>query len=299
MRYKTIVVAILLCAGLTMVRAVDAPSDPAAASKSSIDKVAEKAEATAVAEEPVLPEKNSTEYWVVRSVAMTEFIPLLTKKRTELKKKAQLLADYLVKIGKADEFAALKMPVTYDAKVYTDILQIGEAFAQMNMEMPKERPSWDVLVEIAMKYVIYEGYWPTDVEEGEDAILYIEMCRKKEEYGQKVRKDIRVMLDQAAKVWFYLDSIGQLKNFKAYAADLILRQKTGKAREKAIYAQAHQEETIAQTRARQQRKFEDAEDRASFRSNRRERTYESYQDHLLYRQSRLDERFVNSRAYYY
>ncbi|KKL05936.1 hypothetical protein LCGC14_2601060, partial [marine sediment metagenome] len=86
---------------------------------------------------PTLPEKNSTEYWVVRSQAMTEFIPFLSKKRTEIKKIRLLLADYLLKIDKADDFAARKMPVVYNAELYADILRIKDSFVAMNMEIPK------------------------------------------------------------------------------------------------------------------------------------------------------------------
>jgi hypothetical protein len=223
----------------------------------------------------------------------------LTKKRTEIKKKQQMLADFLLKIDKADEFAARQMPVVYDGKVYAEILQIGQAFEQMNVQPPKERPSWDTLVEIAMKYIVYEGYWPTEIEEGDDAAMYIDICRKKEEYGQKVRQDIRTVLDQCAKMWVYLDSIGQLSEFKMHVADVVLSQKAAKAQEKAMYEESHRQEVIARAREKEEREFETAEARAEWRSGRSERVYESRQDQLQYRQSRLDERFVNSRAYYY
>lgn len=293
MMYKTILIALLL-AGLNTAMAAEKVNDPNTAAK---EPAREMAEETAAAEEPALPSKDSTEYWVIRSEAMNDFIPLLTKKRTEIKMKRQLLADYLLKVGKADEFADRQMPVTYDAKVYADIMQIGEAFRQRNMELPKERPSWDALVEIVMTFIVVDGYWPADVEKGDDAAMYIELCKKKEEYGQKVRKDIRSVLDQAAKAWVYLDSIGELDNFKAYAADVIVAQKTAKAQEKAMYAQAHQEEIIAQARAKEQRKFETAEARAEWRSGRSTRAYETTQDIMLYRQTRLDERFVNAGGY--
>jgi hypothetical protein len=37
-----------------------------------------------------LPENNSPEYWMVRSEAMGELTPLLTKKRAEMKQKRQI-----------------------------------------------------------------------------------------------------------------------------------------------------------------------------------------------------------------
>jgi hypothetical protein len=260
------------------------------------DKAAENEEMT---ETPELPAKDTAEYWIVRSQAMTEFIPFLTKKRTEVKKIRQFLADYLLRIEKADEFSNKKMPVVFDGKLYAEILRIREDLQETNIEIPQERPSWDALVEIAMQHIVFEGYWPTDIEEGDEADMYIEICKKKEAYGKKVRQDLRSILDQSAKMWRYLDSIGKLDDFKAYAADIILEQKAVKAKEKAIYAEMHREEVISRAADREQREFEDAEARASFRSSQRERYYQSRQDRLRYRQTRLDERYVNSRSYYY
>ena len=248
---------------------------------------------------PALLEEGSTEYWVVRSQAMTEFIPFLTKKRTEVKKTRLLLAEYLLKIGKADEFASRNMPVAYDAEIYADILRIRGAFEAMNMEIPKERPSWNSLVEIVMQHIVFEGYWPTDIEEGAEAEQYIALCKKKEEYGQKVRNDAKSVLDQTAKMWVYLVQIEKLGDFKAYSADLILEAKAARAKEKAMYVEKHRQEAFARTAEKKQQKFDDAQARAQFKSSRRSRAYESRQDRLRYRQSRLDERFVNSRAYYY
>ena len=248
---------------------------------------------------PILPENGTTEYWVVRSQAMTEFIPFLSKKRAEIKKKRLLLADYLLKIGKAEDFANRNMPVAYDPKVYADILQIGAAFEEMNVEIPKERPSWDALVEIAMQHILFEGYWPTDIEEGSEAEQYIALCKKKEDYGKKVRSGLRSLMDQSAKIWVYLTQIEKLGEFKAYQADLVLAQKAARAKEKAIYVEKHRQEVLARSAQKKQQKFDDAQARTEFRSSRRAREYESRQDRLLYRQSRLDERFTNSRAYYY
>ena len=248
---------------------------------------------------PTLPEKNTAEYWVVRSQTMTELIPFLTKKRTEIKKKRLLLADYLLKIDKADDFADRKMPIAYDPRVYAEILQIGEAFEKMNVEIPKERPSWEALVEFAMQHVIFEGYWPTDIEEGSETELYIAICKKKEEYGNKVRGDLRSLMDQSARMWVYLEQIKELGAFKAYVADLILEQEATKAKEKAMYTEKRRQEVIARTAEKEQQEFDDAQARAQFQSSRRSRYYGTRQSVLTYRQSRLDERFTNSRAYYY
>ena len=100
----------------------------------------------------------------------------------------------------------------------------------MNIDVPKERPSWDQLVEIAMQHALYEGFWPTDVD-ADELQDYIDICKKKEEYGQKVRNDLRKNLDQCAKMWVYLDQIKKLGEFKASAADVILEKKAAKTSE--------------------------------------------------------------------
>ena len=105
-------------------------------------------------------------------------------------------------------------------------------------------------------------------------------CKKKEKYGQKVRKDIRSILDQAAKMWVYLNSIGKLGEFKAYAADIILAEKDAKAAKKAMYAEKKRQAAMERAEDRKERKFEDEEARR--RSKK----------------SRLDERYSN-RGYYY
>lgn len=290
MKYKIILVFILLV-GVRTATAQDTTNGTSTEPKGQDGKEIETA--------PALPGENTTEYWVVRSQAMTEFIPFLSKKRTEIKKKRLLLADYLLKIGKANDFADRNMPVTYDSKIYFDILQIGAGFKEMNVEYPKERPSWDALVQIAMQYITFEGYLPTDVEEGSEAEQYIAICKKKEEYGKKVRKDIRSILDQSAKMWVYLGQIGKLDEFKVYTVDLVLKQKAAKTKERAVRVEQHRQEVSARAAEKKQREFDDAQSRARYKSSQRGRSYESRQDRLRYRQSRLDERFTNSRAYYY
>ncbi|MHC5082559.1 MAG: hypothetical protein ACYTET_01275 [Planctomycetota bacterium] len=246
-----------------------------------------------------LPPRDSMEYWNIRSTAVTEFIPYLTKKRTEMKKTRQMLADYLIKIGKGEAFAAKNVPVPTDMKVYTDMLGITQKLTDANL-MPKERPSWDQLVEeVAMKHVVQEGYLPTDIEEGDDAKLYSDLCKKKEEYGQKVRRDLRQYAEQAAKMWVYLDSINELDNYKVYMVDLKLEKKSIQAGERQMAIEQERQARVARAQETEERKFQDSQDRASFRSSTRERHFDARQDRLQYRQTRMDDRFVNGRNYYW
>jgi len=248
--------------------------------------------------QPALPEKGTTEYWVIRSEAIQEFIPFLTKKRSEMKTRLKMLADYLVEIGKASEFAEQNMAITYDPAVYAEILRIGPGLQKMNVEAPKERPSWDQLVEIAMQHVLFEGYLPIEVEDSEKT-QYTEACKKKEEYGQKVRGDLRTIMDQCARMWVYLDRIGQLGTFKAREADVYLQQKADVASERAMAMEEKQQASLARAEDRRQSEYEQDMARREFSASSRERHYQSRQDNLLYRQTRLDERYANSRAYYY
>ena len=245
-----------------------------------------------------IPPKNSAEYWNVRSEAISELLPLLTKKRSETKSDQQLFEDFLLKSGKASEFAAKNTPVPKDPSVYFAILQIGQGLEDMNIPEPKKRPSWDEIMDVAMKHVIFEGYLPTTVEEDE-LTHYIQMCKQKEQYGQKVRKGLRSALDQCARMWVYLDSIGKLGEFKAYYADLQLEQETQQAQEKAQVTEAHRQAVMQRAAEKEEQKFEDAQAREEFASTQKERHYDSRQSRLQNRQTLLDDRFVNSGVHYH
>lgn len=245
-----------------------------------------------------LPPDDSAEYWVLRSDAVQEFIPLLTKKRSEMKTRLRMLTDYLLQIGKASEFALQSIPDYENPKVYAEILKIGPGLQKLNVELPKKRPAWDQLVEIAMQHVLHEGYLPTEVEPSEKD-QYIAACQKKEEYGQKVRDDIRTIMDQCAGMWVYLDQIGRLGDFKAHETEVALRQEAEYAAEREAAMQQKQSAALQRTEDRRQREYEQRMARREFSSSRRELDYYYRQQRLLYRQSLLDQRFINSRSYYY
>lgn len=246
-------------------------------------------------EEIQMPDKNTPEYWNLRSEAISQFVPFLTKKRSEAKRTMQAMADYLLQIGKASEFADSQIPVPTDLKVFADILRISQPLQDMNVQIPKERPTWDQLMDIAMKHVMLDGFLPTAIEPDELA-EYIEMCKKKEEYGQKVRKDIRTTVDQCGRMWAYLDSIGELGNFKSAAADKLVAQKVQQQQQKAAMLEQKRQDTYATTQSKEQQKEQDAMSRASFQSSKRERAYEDRQARLQHSQTILDSRLVNSGA---
>jgi len=246
-------------------------------------------------EEIQMPDKGTPEYWNLRSEAMSQLLPFLTKKRTEMKKQMQMMADYLLQIGKASEFAESQVPVPTDPAVFIEILRIGQSLEQMNVPLPKTRPTWDQIMDVAMKHVMLDGYLPTAVEP-EELPQYIEMCKKKEEYGQKVRKDMRTSLDQCARMWVYLDSIGELGNFKSAVADSVLARKTAQQQEKAAMLEQKRQDTYAMTQSKEQQKEQDAMARASFQSSKRQRAQEDRQARLQHSQTVLDSRLINSGA---
>lgn len=299
MKPVSIFILLLIAAGLYAESNDPNRSDPNSIDPGAVPQAVQvQAEAGTEGPEPELPEKDSKEYWVVRSQAMQEFIPFLTKKRAEIKSRQKMIADYLLEIGRAEEFAAQDIPVTYDPQVYAEILKIGQGLEQLNVQLPSQRPSWDDLVEIAMKHVVFEGYAPAEIEDGE-LQQYIDMCKKKEEFGQKVRSEGRTIMDQCAKMWVYLDRIGQLGAFKSHEADIALQRKADIAEQRAALMEEKQQAAFARSQDRKQQEYEEQMARQEFRSTRYQRGYESRYNQQLYRQSRLDERYTNSRAYYY
>lgn len=240
-----------------------------------------------------LPPKDSPEYWVVRSEAMGELTPLLTKKRAEMKQKRQMLADYLLKIGKGEEMAAAQIEVPDDPALYAKALGVAEGLEERDVTLPKKTPTWDELAEFAMRFILYEGYVPMEFDGPEDVASFIEVGKKKEAYAQKVRKEMRSYVKDCLKMWIYLGQIDQQSAAKEWAVQMKLDAEKGKAAERAMVSEQKRNDALARSEAEKQRKFEDAQARASFRSGRGERVYQSRNDRLQYQQTLLNERYTN------
>ena len=240
-----------------------------------------------------LPEKDSPEYWVVRSEAMGELTPLLTKKRAEMKKKRQLLADYLLKIGKAEDMAAANVQVPDDPALYAKALGVDQDLKDLNA-MPKKRPTWEELAQFSMRFVLHEGYRPMQFDSVEDAAGFAEVCRKKEQYARKVRKEMLSYVEDLLKMWTYLGTIGEQSAAKEWAVGMKLDAEKMKNAERAMIAEERRMASLDRRESEKERKFEDAQDRASFRSSRRERHYQSRDDRLQYQQTLLSDRYTNS-----
>jgi hypothetical protein len=299
MKYKIMVIAILLAAINPVIAGEDANENRSGISGAAQTGETETPQVPAVASDEVkfqdiqLPEKDSPEYWVVRSEAMGELTPLLTKKRSEMKLKRQMLADYLLKIGKGEEMAAAQIEVPDDPALYAKALGVAEGFEERDVPLPKKTPTWDELAEFAMRFVIDEGYVPVEFDSDEDAAGFIEVVKKKEAYAQKVRKEMRDYVQDCLKIWLYLGTIDEQSACKEWAVQMKLDAEKGKAGERAMMAEEQRMAAAERKASDQEREFEDAQSRASYRSSRRERVYTSRQDQRQYQQTLLNERYTN------
>ncbi len=266
--------------------------EPAAAEESPA--LAEAAVEEVKFEDIQLPEKDSPEYWVVRSEAMGELTPLLTRKRAEMKKKRQMLADYLLQIGKAEDTAAANVEVPDDPTLYAKALGVLDEYKQRDIALPAKLPTWEESAQFAMRFVLYEGYRPMQFDGVEDAKGFSEVCIKKEQYAQKVRKEMRSYVKDCLKMWTYLGTIDQQAACKEWAVGIKMDAKKAEDAERAAVSESRRMASLERRESEKERKLQDAQDRASFRSTRRSRAYQSRDDRLRYRQTRLDDRYTNS-----
>ena len=128
----------------------------------------------------------------------------------------------------------------------------------------------------------------------EDAAGFAEVCRKKEQYAQKVRKEMLGYVEDTLKMWTYLGTIGEQSAAKEWAVGMKLDAEKMKNAERAMVAEERRMASLERRESEKERKFEDAQDRASFRSSRRERVYQSRDDRLQYQQTLLNDRYTNS-----
>jgi hypothetical protein len=240
-----------------------------------------------------LPAKDSPEYWVVRSDAITELTPVLTQKRKEMKQKRQMLADYLLKIGKGQDMASKNIEVPDDPMLYAKALGVDNVYAEKDIDVPKGLPTWEETAEFAMRFIIDEGYVPMQFDGQDDIADFIQVAKQKEQYAQKVRKEMRSYVKDALKMWIYLGQIGEQSAAKEWAVQMKLDAEKGKNAERAMIAEERRMANLNRREAEKDRKYQDAQDRASFRSSRRERVYTSRDDRLKYQQTLLNERYTN------
>ena len=106
---KKLIIFIFMCMfSMALIAAEDKTAEKVAAKEVKSEEVkSEETEPELKFEDITFPPKEDPEYWVIRSEAMHEVTPFLTKKRAEMKDKRKFLAEYLLKIDKAEEMVAL------------------------------------------------------------------------------------------------------------------------------------------------------------------------------------------------
>lgn len=194
----------------------------------------------------VLPSKDTAEYWIIRTQTMNEFIPFMTEKRTEFRKTFKLISDFLVKIGKAQDFVKDGVKAPDDPKLHMEVLGLANRIAQADVQLPQKRASWEGSVELAMKVIMIEGYLPTDVADSEEFLTIKRLCAQQEKYGRKVRNELHDLVQKCLNVWFYLDTIDKQGAFREYK--YLEEEKERQEKEKALKERHEQLRALASRR---------------------------------------------------
>ncbi|MHC4265998.1 MAG: hypothetical protein ACYSUK_08705 [Planctomycetota bacterium] len=199
-----------------------------------------------------LPEKDSTLYWVVRSQALVELVPYLTKRRAEFREHLKMSTDYLVSIGKAEDFAGSNIDAK---KVYAETFGLTEEFKEKNIPLTDERMTWEDSVELSMRYVLIEGYLPTQIEGDEELAMYKEVCEGKERYGKKVLDDLSVVVEKCMRIWLYLGQIDQQAGYRVFAHKTTTTEQAEREAQKEQTNEQRREIRKEQQRLEQQKKW--------------------------------------------
>ena len=72
------------------------------------------------------------------------------------------------------------------------------------------------MVEIAMKFVVEEGYNSVDFSDGEELRQYKAVLKNRENFLKKIRSDVNNQVEACLFAWFYLGTINQQTGFKLY-----------------------------------------------------------------------------------
>jgi len=191
---------------------------------------------------------QQAEYWVIRSQALTELVPFLTKTRTEARGHYKALTDYLKHIGKGQEFLQSGIKGSSSPAEYAKAIGKSEEFVEKNIELPDKPWTWEQLVEWAMEFVKQEGYIPTDVESAEEIEMIKKTCEQKEKYGKKVRDELRKVAQDCMDMKAYLESIDQFEACIKYTR----YQKEEAAKAKTERLKQGREERAARERDRRE-----------------------------------------------
>ena len=192
--------------------------------------------------------QEQADYWVIRSQALTELVPFLTKTRTEARGHYTALTDYLRDIGKGQEFLASGIKSSLSPAEYAKAIGKSEEFVEKNIELPDKPMTWEQLVEMAMEFVKQEGHIPTDVDGADEIEMIKKVCQQKEKYGRKVRDELRKVAQDCMDMKAYLESIDQFEACIKYTR----YQKEEAAKAKTERLKQGREELADRNRARRE-----------------------------------------------
>jgi hypothetical protein len=227
----------ILVLTLFVATCVAAETDKNASSEKDAEKAGEK-------------DQSKVEYWVIRSQALTELTPFLTKTRTEAKGHYNILTDYLKHIEKGQEFLDSNIKGSSSPAEYAKAIGKSEEFVEKNIELPDKPMTWTQLVEMAMEFIRQEGHIPTDIKDAEELEMFKKICQQKEIYGRKVRDELRGLAQNCMDMKAYLESIDQFEPFLKYAR----YQKEEKAKARKERMQKGREQLAAKERRRREQK---------------------------------------------
>jgi len=206
------------------------------------------------------------EYWVIRSQASTELIPFLTRLRREARGYYKSLTDYIKHIGKGQDFLDTHITGPSGPADYARLTGKAEEFEKKNIKLPEKWNTWDQLVDLAMEFVLYEGFEPTDVNGSEEIEMFKQICERKEKYGKKVQTDFQKIAQSCMDMKAYLDSIDQFEAGVKYTR--YLKEEKEKARAEDMKYRREQRTAVA--RSKRETKIERRE---SLKERRRERAF--------------------------
>jgi hypothetical protein len=264
MKYKLIFVLVaILLVGFIMSPAVKA----AAVENPKKPEVPQKVE-TSPAEVSGLPDKDSEEYWVIRSAAINELTAFLTKKRTEVKTKIQYFKDYMGTIGLdyTKDFFAADIQVPNDVRLRAQILGILDKIEAKNIKLPQKPFTWEELVSLAMKMEMEEGYTPMQIENEEELEQFKIILDRKEKFAIKVREEMEKYVQTAIKGWVYLGQMNKQEDFKVFALQVSEKKK----QDQEAKRQALLEEKTEKDRQRRE------QEKQNIWQNRQDRLQERY-----------------------
>jgi hypothetical protein len=246
-----------------------AADDKAADTTATVAKPAAEQDST---QSVTLPAKDTGEYWDLRSHAVTELTGLITTKRAEMKEKLDSATRFLAQEGLTLQFNQSKITLPDDPAIYFKALGVTGEFLKANTQgfSPKKPLEWETLIELAMKYVVVDGYDAAVVADKEEIAYLKNSCEMKEKYTLKARKEFRDQINKIVSIWLFL---GTAEKQQAMS-DFYIAEQTQKKQAQADRIKQGQEALKNQERAIQEQRRIDKENLN--RQRRNDRYYNRY-----------------------